>query len=324
MAQELRTGVREMSTDVVGLPQRTRVYQNHHLDSTRWDRYAPRPDDVIISTSYKAGTTWTQRIVSLLVLGAGPLPSPLGAISPWIDSRFFEPEEPMYERIEAQTHTRFLKSHLPLDAIPYHADVRYIAVGRDSRDVFMSVFNHYSAYTPFMYDLLASNDPVGGPMPKCPDDPRELWKEWITTGSFPWEEDGSPWWSHHYHVASFWEWRDLDNILLVHYADLKSDLEGEMRRIANFLRIDVDERDWPALAHAATFESMKKEATETPTGMEAVFEGGAERFFFKGTNGRWRDCLTAEDLELYEAAAAKLDPNLRRWLERGRHGAGLA
>ena len=39
--------------------ERSRIYQNHHLDSTRWDKFIPRPDDIVITTSYKAGTTWT-------------------------------------------------------------------------------------------------------------------------------------------------------------------------------------------------------------------------------------------------------------------------
>ena len=301
----------------IATPQRTRVYQNHHLDSTRWDGFVHRPDDIVISTSYKAGTTWTQRIVSLLVFGPGPLQGNLMQISPWIDARFFEPADVMFERLEAQDHRRFVKSHLPFDAIPYWEDVRYIAVGRDTRDVFMSVFNHYSAYTDVMYGLLAANDPVGGPMPRCPEDPRVLWREWITTPSFPWEDDGSPWWSHHHHVASFWEHRDLPNVLLVHYADLKADLEGEMRRIADFLGIQVAERLWSELVNGARFETMKEEARAVP-GMELVFEGGSDRFFFKGTNGRWRDILTPEDLELYERAASKLDPELRKWLENGR------
>ena len=34
-------------------PERLRLYQNHHLDSTRWNYFAHRPRD-IISTSYKA------------------------------------------------------------------------------------------------------------------------------------------------------------------------------------------------------------------------------------------------------------------------------
>ena len=43
-------------------PERTRIYQNHHLDSTRWDGFVHRPDDIVIATSYKSGTTWTQRL----------------------------------------------------------------------------------------------------------------------------------------------------------------------------------------------------------------------------------------------------------------------
>jgi hypothetical protein len=57
--------------------------------------------------------------------------------------------------------------------------------------------------------------------------------------------------------------------------------------------------------------------------MSFVFEGGADRFFYKGDNGRWRDVLTADDLALYDAAAATLDPELRTWLEGGRHAVGL-
>lgn len=299
-------------------PQLTRIYQNHHLDSTRWDGYVHRPDDIVISTSYKTGTTWTQRIVSLLILGTEPLPpGGLMNVSPWIDARFFEPADVMFERLEAQEHRRFVKSHLPLDAIPYRDDVKYIAVGRDSRDVFMSVFNHYSAYTDLTFSLLNGGDPVGGPLARCPDDPRTLWKEWITTASFPWERDGAPYWSHHYHVESFWKHRGLPNVLLVHYADMKADLDGEMRRIADFLEIDVAESAWPDLVHGATFDAMKAEAKAQP-GMDMIFEGGSDRFFFKGTNGRWRDVLMPEDLELYERSASQLDSELRNWLENGR------
>src|SRR5436190_8369392 len=55
-----------------GAPERTREYRNHHLDSTRWDAVNPRDDDIVITTAYKAGTTWTQRIVAGLVFGPGP------------------------------------------------------------------------------------------------------------------------------------------------------------------------------------------------------------------------------------------------------------
>ena len=66
--------------------------------------------------------------------------------------------------IEAQEHQRFLKSHLPFDALPYDPAVRYVYVGRDTRDVFMSAFNHYSAYTELTYSLL---DAAGGAAARC-------------------------------------------------------------------------------------------------------------------------------------------------------------
>ena len=69
--------------------------------------------------------------------------------------------------IEAQEHQRFLKSHLPLNAVPYDPAVRYVYVGRDTWDVFMSAFNHYSGYTELTYSLLDAAGGAAGPMPRC-------------------------------------------------------------------------------------------------------------------------------------------------------------
>src|SRR5262245_54281355 len=76
-----------------GGPELTREYRNHHLDSTRWDGFVPRDDDIVITTAYKAGTTWMQRIVAALVLGPGPVV--LHETSPWIDVRFYGPIDPV-------------------------------------------------------------------------------------------------------------------------------------------------------------------------------------------------------------------------------------
>src|SRR5207253_2888196 len=168
--------------------------------------------------------------------------------------------EPLIERLERQEHRRFVKSHLPLDALPYFPEVRYIWVARDTRDVFMSLWNHYSSHTEVAYEQIAAGDPVGGPFPRCPDDPRDFWRSWITRASFPWESDGWPWWSHHYHAASFWPYRHLPNLLAVHYNDLLADLDGQIGRVARFLGIDVTEADWPALVAAARFDAMREEA----------------------------------------------------------------
>jgi aryl sulfotransferase len=281
---------------------------------------------VLISTSYKSGTTWLQRIMGLLVFGSPELPERLGDLSPWVDMRL-RPIEQIIEGLERQEHQRFVKSHLPLDALPYFPEVRYIWVARDTRDVFMSLWNHYSSHTDAAYEMFNQGDPEGGPLPRCPEDPREFWRSWISRSSFPWEEDGWPYWSHHYHAASFWRYRRLPNLLAVHYNDLLADLPGQMRRVAQFVGIDVADGDWPLLVDAARFASMRDEAMREearapePT-WSKVWRDGAASFFFQGTNGRWRDVLGPEDLALYDTAASRLDPQLRQWLEEGSLVAG--
>jgi aryl sulfotransferase len=301
-------------------PERTRVYHNHHLDSRRWDRIPLRDDDIIISTSYKTGTTWTQRIVSLLLFGAGPLPTTLGRLSPWIDARFHGPIGPLAALAAAQKHRRFFKSHLPLDALPWDERVRYVVVGRDGRDVFMSLWNHYRGYNDTLYEMLNGGDDFAGePMPRWKDDIHGLFRDWVRRGSFPWEQDGWPMWSHLYHAQSFWRFRALSNIHFMHFADMKADLEGEMRRLADFLGIAVPAADWPARVEAATFASMKRDAEQLLPEMKIGFEGGARTFIHQGTNDRWRDVLTPAELDAYATAVARaVPPDCAAWLEGGR------
>jgi len=304
-------------------PQRERVYQNHHLDSTRWDQVRFRPGDVVVSTSYKAGTTWMQNILAHLVFWDAEIPGPVTEISPWIGMRV-RPLEPQLAMLETQAHRRFLKSHLALDGLPYREDVKYIVVSRDARDVFMSLWNHYGNYTPIMQGLL-NNTPgrVGSPLPWCPEDVSWLWRQWIQLGWFEWESDGWPFWSHLHHLKTWWEWRHLPNILLVHYNDLLADLEGEMRRVAAYLEIEPADDAWPRLVDACTFASMKQQAAKIMPGAELGFVGGTDTFFYKGTNRRWDGALSDEDLALYpEAVERTLSPEAGEWLEKGRLATG--
>jgi aryl sulfotransferase len=304
---------------MTSFPRVTRVYQNHHLDSTRWGRYTPRDGDVVISTSIKTGTTWMQTIVANLVFPEGDIPGAVTEISPWIDLRV-PPVDEVFALAEAQQHRRFFKSHLALDGLPYFENVRYIVVGRDARDVFMSLWNHYSHYTPTAYNL--GNDTpgrVGHPFPVCDGDLRGSWRRWMSKGWFEWEHDGWPFWSHFHHAQSWWDFRHLPNVLFVHYNDLLADLAGEMRRVAAHLGISVPTARWPRVIEAATFATMKENADKIAPSAAVMFEGGGKTFINAGTNGRWRGVLTDEDLALYRAAVERtLSPDCARWLEGGR------
>ncbi len=301
-------------------PERLHEYRNHHLDSTRWDHYRVRDGDIVVTTAYKAGTTWTQRILAALVLGLEPDGRSLPEMSPWIDARFMGPVEPMIESLESQTHRRFVKSHLAADGIRYFPEAKYVVVGRDTRDVFMSLWNHYSAYTDLAYSLFNDSERPGSEFPRCPEQPADLWPHWIGTGWFEWEPDGWPFWSHSHHLSTWWQWRDLPNVYFVHFGDLLADTEGEMRRLAAYCEIDVPEERWPAIVAAVQLDAMRADAKRGGAGDAAamIFDGGLDRFLFKGTNGRWRDVLSDDELVRYEQASATLDPGLRAWLEGGR------
>jgi aryl sulfotransferase len=307
------------------MPEQLHEYRNHHLDSTRWDHYKVRDGDIVVTTAYKAGTTWTQRMLAAMILGADSDVAAAGlmSISPWIDARFQGPIDAVIESIEAQEHRRFVKSHLAADGLRFFPEAKYVVVGRDTRDVFMSLWNHYTAYTELAYSLFNDADRPGAEFPHPPAEPRELWPRWIAEGWFEWEPDGWPFWSHHHHLSTWWQCRDLPNVHFLHYGDMLADTEGEMRRLAAFCEIDVPESSWPAIVAAVQLDQMRKDATSGDDDPAAlIFEGGVARFLYKGTNGRWRDVLSDADVALYERAAATLEPALRGWLEGGRRAVG--
>jgi aryl sulfotransferase len=259
------------------------------------------------------------QMIVLNLLHGGREGASLGDTSPWVDMRLTPLDEVM-SRLEAQRSRRFVKTHLPLDGLPYFPTVKYIVVGRDARDVFMSLWNHYRNYNPDFYERINdSASLVGAALPYCPSDVRQLWRWWITRGLFEWESEGYPFWANMRHVQSWWNYRHLPNILFVHFNDLLSDLEGEILRVAGFLDIETPEDTLPSIVDAVTFKTMKTNAERILPNFGDAFRGGAQTFIYKDTNGRWIEVLTAGDLELYEAAADReLSSECALWLEHGR------
>jgi aryl sulfotransferase len=60
-------------------------------DSARWDDFAFRPGDIVISTPSKCGTTWTQMLCALLIFDGPAFPGPLDEVSPWLDMNMRSP-----------------------------------------------------------------------------------------------------------------------------------------------------------------------------------------------------------------------------------------
>jgi aryl sulfotransferase len=106
--------------------------------------------------------------------------------------------------------------------------------------------------------------------------------------------------------------------MLVHFNQMKRDLPHQMRRLASFLDIKVEESRWPAITEYCSFEWMKRNATKSVPLGGAFWDAGAEVFINKGVNGRWSEILTPEESSEYDAKAiAELGAPCARWLATG-------
>lgn len=296
-------------TDAAISPQKTRELQTRVADSTIWNEFRFRNDDIVIATYQKAGTTWMQQIVGQLLFGGDPHLN-THRLSPWVDSRL-PPKDEKLAQLEAQTHRRFLKTHLPADALVMSPKAQYIYVGRDGRDVVWSYHNHLATMTPEHRDRLNNLPGVEAPlMEPPPADIREFWRLWLDRENYP----QFSFWNH---IQSWWALRARPNVLLMHFANLKRDMPSEIRRIAAFLDVPIDEARWDAILEYCSFDSMKARAAGKAA-WQQVFVGGEKSFFHRGVNGRWVDTLTPEDIAEYEARAVReLGPECAHWLATG-------
>jgi aryl sulfotransferase len=276
-----------------------------------------------VATYPKCGTTWTQRIVDLLIHQSAA-PRQIMDTYPWLDATFFAPVEADLATLEAQTHRRAIKSHLPFDSLPIYAEVKYIHVARDGRDACFSMHNHQLGFTEAAGRAVAAANgwPEGAGPPPTPQDPREYYLQWIGEAEAGGTGMGADLPFFDYEMT-YWRERIRPNLLLVHYNDLKADLAGEVRRISRFLEIDTPDDLLGSLADAARFESMRADGDALLAKTKVYFDRGPERFLNKGTNGRWKDVLNEDDLARYDRLAkARFSPTAAAWIEQGRLGAG--
>ncbi len=298
-----------MSEASVSYPVKRREMHNHHMDSTVWNDFKFRDDDIIIATYAKSGTTWTQQIVAQLIFnGADDIN--VAMLSPWVDLRVMPPEA--IRGLEDQAHRRFIKTHLPVDALVFSPKAKYLYIGRDGRDAAWSFYNHHANANEHWFETL--NDTpglVGPPILPVTQPVDEYYRSWF-------EGDGYPIWPYWENIRSWWAIRSLPNVKLIHFNDLKADLEGSIRDIAAFLDIGIDDAVMPRILDHCSFDYMKAHADEIAPRGGAMWHGGGKTFINKGVNGRWRDMLTPADIAAYEKRAEEeLGAACAAWLANG-------
>lgn len=280
-------------------------------DGDRWSGFEHRADDIVISTRSKCGTTWVQMICALLVFQEPELPAPLAEISPWIDWSL-RPVDEVFAQLDAQQHRRIIKTHTPLDGIPLVDRVTYVVVARRPIDAAVSYFHHVRNI-----DRVKVSGITGRPARTLSDVTVEAWlHEWVQDDvPFTDELDVLSGHVHHLVDARALAAAGLD-VVLLHYADLETDLEGSMQALADRLGIEVPPERWPALVAAARFDAMAGRAEDlVPDGLGIFHDPAA--FFRTGRSGAGEAHLSPDDLSRYRARLAELaPPEIVAWLDR--------
>src|SRR5215210_312761 len=271
---------------------RTR-YRSIVADSGRWDGFAFRPGDIVISTPPKCGTTWTQMLCALLIFDGPAFPARLGDISPWLDMNI-RPLIEVTTDLAAQTHRRIIKTHTPLDGLPLHAEVTYLVVGRDPRDVAIP-FEHPAE----RFRIFVTDDAPGGGGPP-------------TLASML------------QHLDTGWQRRGDPNVFLFHYADLKADLASELLRLAGVLGIPCSPGRARELAAEASLARMRERGGDiAPSASRGIWKD-ASAFFRSGGTREWCERVSTADHAAYEArVAALVRPDLAVWVHGGRLASGV-
>jgi aryl sulfotransferase len=287
------------------LPLREIHYSTNNSDSARWDHFTGRDNDIFVCTPPRSGTTWTQTLCCLLLFGWRDFTIKPSDVSLWYDFNL-DPVEAVNALLNAQDHRRLIKTHTPLDGIPYNPRTTYVAVYRDPRDVFFSVRNHLDNFQ--LSDFTFDPD----------EDLSATFREWVRT---PARKDAGPITSMEIiinHFKSYKRFEHLANIHFFNYGDMKRDLPAAVTRLAQVLGIEITEEDIGQVSQIAGFQNMRDNASQFTPHADAGIYQSDENFFNKGTGGQWRDILSTEDLALYnERLGTLLPPEDIAWLHHG-------
>jgi hypothetical protein len=299
-------------------------YRSLIMDNARWEGFEFRPSDIVISTPPKCGTTWTQVLCAMLIFDAPTFPAPLSQLSPWLDQTI-HPLDSVRAIYAKQQNRRFIKTHTPLDGLAVRDDITYVVVGRDPRDVMVSMEYHIANMD--LERVLAMRDQAVGnedldtlpPRPAISEDPTERFRTFVRGSDVGVVNLISV--MHHLDTAS--QLRRRPNVVICHYADFSADLPGEIERLADALKINVTRERATKFAAEATLDRMRDRAEDVLPNAGRIWKD--DRAFFRaGSFGEWRTRVNEDVLAEYQRTIAAIaSPNLATWAHHGRLDSGI-
>ncbi len=297
----------------------TRVLRDYLSNSLVWEDFLAQggfvEGDIVVADPFKAGTTWTQRIVQQILHNGDEQEGGLSDTSPWLDSSWGDHAE-MLKVLKGQQEAgvrRVMKSHLPADALPIAPEARYVFVGRNGKDLGISFHNYlYNFSAPTMKTINKIHAEWSGDSAPLviPEDMREFFDLWLDT-------DGFGCCGLLDVMRSWWRLRNEPNVSLLHYGQLKRDLPGQIARLADFFSIDPASLRMDVILEHCSFDYMSERAEKmAPFG--GAHMSSAQAFFHKGLKRDHRTELTPEQVQRFDRVALeKLGEDCAHWLETG-------
>ncbi|CUH46698.1 MULTISPECIES: sulfotransferase domain-containing protein [Ruegeria] len=216
-------------------------------------KIAWRDGDVVISVPIKSGTTWTMNIVHQLLTGGADDFRDVYEEVPWIEFLAFpgQPQEVVVERVTAMpTNTRrAFKTHSPPPAVPFQSvgsgtDVKYVVIMRNPEEALVSFRPFLNKHSDAWYELW------GVPREAlCRPDFPSFYSDVIDANGMQGAIFGF--------LAAWWPLRNEPNVLFLHFSDMKSDHQGSIRKIAEFIGEELTEEQWANVLEFTSFPWMK-------------------------------------------------------------------